>query len=358
MLFKWIDGLKGISICLIAFVWHYQHFVAPELAPYFNILKVYYLFGDRVVELFFMLSGFGMMLGYGNRIINRNISFSDYIKRRLVRLYPLFVLTTSIVIVLEILIYKNQGMTFVYPNFDMYHLVLNLLLLQNGAVETGWSFNSPSWVISVLVLIYAIFYFVCYKNGDEKKAYYSFGVLTLIGATMTLCDARKPMFNSLLGRGLTCFSIGVILYGIYVRRSSFNAIFLGVIFQFFLLAIYVLMNKQMMEAVGNVPMLVAFGVAPMIIFCSFSVPYIRTVLSLRPFVFLGKISIAIYLFHFPIQCLLYYINIKYIDMNYSSRKVWMIYILLTIMVSIIYTFFISKKYESLLLYLIKGKKEV
>ena len=45
-----LDGLRGIAACIIAFVWHYQHFVQPEFAPFHSVFKVSYAYGDNLVE--------------------------------------------------------------------------------------------------------------------------------------------------------------------------------------------------------------------------------------------------------------------------------------------------------------------
>lgn len=61
---KSIDGLKGVAACMIAFVWHYQHFAPQAGYPFYCVFKPFYDYGDSVVEIFFMLSGLGMVLGY------------------------------------------------------------------------------------------------------------------------------------------------------------------------------------------------------------------------------------------------------------------------------------------------------
>ena len=59
-----IDALKGIGAFIIAFVWHYQHFTSPSKFPLSSIFEISCTHGYLMVELFFMLSGFGMALGY------------------------------------------------------------------------------------------------------------------------------------------------------------------------------------------------------------------------------------------------------------------------------------------------------
>lgn len=165
---KSIDGLKGICAFLIAFVWHYQHFVPLNAVPFYPLLRVSSDYGMLYVEYFFLLSGFGMMHGYGKRVTGREISFCAFMGRRIGKIYPLFLLTTGIVVLLQTIVLRKTGSTFVYQNHDLYHLVLNVLLLQNGIFETGWSMNSPSWTISVLMPLYILFYAVNVMMSGSK----------------------------------------------------------------------------------------------------------------------------------------------------------------------------------------------
>ena len=91
----------------MAFVWHYQHFKPQNGSPFDMLFKVSYVMGWSMVDLFFMLSGFGMMIGYGKRVFEKNISFKCYFIKRLKRLYPLFIFTTALVFFLE-LIYRHK----------------------------------------------------------------------------------------------------------------------------------------------------------------------------------------------------------------------------------------------------------
>ena len=343
-----IDGVKGLAACVIAFFLHYQHFSMPPQVPFFNVFRVSYENGFFMVELFFMLSGFGMSIGYVNKILNRQISFGVYMGKRIRKLYPLFLLSTFIVAVLEFIIHSSSGELFVYQNYDLYHLILNLLLLQNGVLETAWSFNSPSWVISVLVVMYVLLYLVCYYSKSISRVVAVFAVLAIVGCVIILSEINAPIVNELMGRGLACFSIGVIMYGIYRNIDLFNAKLLSYCFLFFLAFSYYLFRIQKMEYIGNARMFIILGAAPMIIICILSIKWLNSFLSLKPFVLLGKISFSIYLLHFPIQCCFKFIDTNIISLDFSSWKIWLLYIISTITISVIYSFVISEKYESCL----------
>lgn len=352
----WLDGLKGICAFIIAFVWHFRHFKKPPEAPFSQIFPLMYAKGMYIVELFFVLSGFGMMLGYGKRIVNREIGFGSYFKRRVSKLYPLFLLTTLLVVIFEAIIFRKCGTYFVYENYDLYHLLLNLLLLQNGALETVWSLNSPSWVISICILLYILFYFVCYVSRKPVNVFYTFGVVALLGALILLSKENRPLINVLVGRGLTCFSIGVILNGLYVHRNTYNAQLLGYIALVFVLVFYVLMRTEHTEYVGDYQMIIALGIAPMILFSVFSLGWLQKEMSFKPFVFLGHISIGIYLIHFPVQCIIRIISLYTSGINYASKLFWICYMLSVVGLAALYNYVVKNIYEPWLIGLIAKKR--
>ena len=86
--------------------------------PFANIFKWSYSKGYIIVELFFMLSGFGMFLGYNVNISMCQISFKQYIIKRIKKIYPLFFFTLILVTTLEIWYKHLTGKTFVYQHFD------------------------------------------------------------------------------------------------------------------------------------------------------------------------------------------------------------------------------------------------
>jgi len=345
-----LDGLKGLSACIIAFAWHYQHF-APTFSPFKIIIPFSFDYGYLMVELFFMLSGFGMMIGYKNRILDNNLSFKDFILRRISKIYPAFLFSTILVIVLEVLYLHKTGTTFVYPNFDIYHLLLNIFLLQNGLLETAWSFNSPSWCISICFVCYLIFYYVIKNSNRESHIYYKFFVLAICSLAIIISNINYPIFNSLIGRGLSCFSIGVLLYGLYERKNSFNYKMIGYISLISIIIMYLAyrLNPNYNAIVGNLRLAFIIGIAPMIIIAAIEVPIVNSILSSKPIVYLGKISMSIYLFHFPTQCLIEDID-KYFNMNidYSRHIVWISYVICVLIVASIYNLYINKWFSGLL----------
>ena len=117
-----IDGLKGLGACIVAFLWHYQHF-KPEFSPFYKLMPVAYDYGWAMVELFFMLSGFGMMAGYSDKILNRETTFKAFLLKRIKKIYPIFLFSIVLTIFFNSLyMLITNGQNFIYDNFDLDHL--------------------------------------------------------------------------------------------------------------------------------------------------------------------------------------------------------------------------------------------
>lgn len=338
-----LDGLKGIGAFIIAFMWHYQHFAMESgNYPLSKIFPISFNYGYLMVELFFMLSGFGMMMGYGDKILNHEISFKDYIFKRIKKIYPIFLLTLLLTILFELIYLKLYGSLFIYQNFDIYHLVLNIFCMQNGVFGTDWSFNSPSWCISICLILYCIMYYIVYKSKNKNEVLYKYIFILCI----TFILKEFGIINALLFRGIMCYSVGVILSFIYENRKSFNYKLIGYISLFFLIGTYYVLRKYF-NYVGNIDMLMIIGIGPAIILTLLFNELSNVVLRIKPLLLLGSLSLSIYLFHFPIQCLIKIIDkVLKLHINYHSIYIWIIYVVSVLLVTFIYTKFIDKRYSN------------
>lgn len=344
-----LDGLKGIAACVVAFMWHYQHFgPMGEESPFFSFFPLSFNFGYLMVELFFVLSGFGMMMGYKNKIMANQISFAPYFKKRVSKGYPLHFTTLILVSIIGFIYVLKTGVTFVYPNFDIYHFFLNVFLLQDGIITTAWSFNSPSWCISIFMVLYVLFYFVVRNSKKDADIIIKFVVIMLLGLVLVVTQVNYPVFNELIGRGIACFSIGVLLYYIYINKEKLNKKLIGYGSLIISLILYFTIRFTGITYVGNLKMLFIMVIAPALVLSILFVKPLNIFLQTKPFLVLGSISMEIYLLHFPVQYLLKtidtYCNLK---LNFASKKVWLLYVFCVFLVVFIYKKFVAKKVDSL-----------
>jgi peptidoglycan/LPS O-acetylase OafA/YrhL len=350
-----LSTLKFILSFNIAFVYHYKHFPVKNGLPFANLFKWSYSKGLILVELFFMLSGFGMFLGYGEKIIKRELTFKQYIMKRILKLYPLFFLTTILITILEIWHKHLTGKTFIYGNFDCWHFFMNLILCQDGIFGTEFSFNGPSWCISICFILYIIHFAIMYFSKEKINAIYSYIILAFIGLSIISMRWNYPfILNQMVGRGLSCFSIGVILANIYLISDKLNTTLIGYLSLIILTLYYLFYYTRYNLIIGNFRFVFIMIISPLIIFSCLYVSWINKFLSKKPMIFLGSLSINIFLLHFIVQCIIINIDLNFkIRLNYSLKKIWLLYCFSTIIVSFIYNKYVDKFIKFLLLSLVK-----
>ncbi len=303
-----------------------------------------------MVDLFFIISGFGMMLGYGDKVFDRKILFKDFFLKRLKKLYPLFIFSTVIVFILELVYRHKVGETFIYPNFDIYHVIQNMLFLQAGILGTEFSLNAPSWCIPICLFCYCMFYYIISRVTEKLHILYSFCVAGICGLALVASGISFPLFNGQIGRGVSGFSVGVILYFVYLSRVKFNSMKVGYCSLIFCLLTYLILRFKSVDYSGNFTLAMALGIGPMIIMGSVFVPWVNKLLSNPILSYLGKISWEIYLLHFGVQCSIKIVDV-YFDMNidFSSDIVWMVYVILTVMIASLYHFLCERKINDFVL---------
>lgn len=345
---KSLNALRGIGACVIAFVWHYQHFGPQDGTPFYSLWPLFYQYGYAFVELFFMLSGFGMVRGYESSILENKISFTEYIKRRFKRLYPLSWITLAIITVLQVIYKSKMGTTFVYPGFDLYHFVLNLLGMQSGILGTEPSFNGPAWCISICVFCYILFYIIVKKAKlvGQELCWIYLGV-GILGCALLASGINIPIFNNSIARGVSCFFIGAFL----AKTTMSYKKWLGYLSMGFLLVSWVLIRVFGTEVFGgeHVILLVTICFAPLTILSVLYIPWLRSFFDLKAFVYLGKISMDIFLWHFPVQCLIKIIDVYFgLNINYSFKGTWILYAVCVLFVSAVYERYAAPKLVKML----------
>jgi peptidoglycan/LPS O-acetylase OafA/YrhL len=308
-----LDVLRGVAALSIVW-WHWQHFFLPlnkqgvlfsiEKQPLYSALFIVYEHGIAAIQLFFCLSGFIFFWLYSKRIAERTTSLRSFSVMRLSRLYPLHFITLVFVAVGQLVYASTSNTFFVYLFNDSYHFFLNVLLVSSWGLEKGFSFNGPVWVVSVEVLLYAIFFVFC--RLFPRKA-------TIVIAAIIAGHFIVSKFSNLIATGVECFFIGGLVYIAYDRiikrndvrstttRLSFITILLWLI-------TIVAVNPHHGFLTGELPRILrkiaanwsSFVLFPMTILSLVLVETKKGALGKR-LSFIGDISYSLYLLHFPLQ---------------------------------------------------------
>jgi peptidoglycan/LPS O-acetylase OafA/YrhL len=290
-------------------VFHYGKNIYP-----FNHEAIEYLFNQAYfgVSYFFILSGFVMIVAYGN---SDKIEFGDYIKRRFARIYPVYGL--AIIILLTYFIILHRPINFI-------GLVLNIALVQSWIPGEALSFNSPGWSLSVEMFFYFSFPFLF--NLFYKK--YNLDKLILIVSTFFIFSqiVLHTLLYSTFYKGFPSKSHDLIFYFPLMHFSEFligniaGMLFLkgpsSRNFDFPIIGLIVLMVILLRFQIGvnyHNGML-AFIFIPLITLLSSNSGVLTRIFSMKVPVFLGEISYGIYILQKPtfdwINLIMRFLNIN------------------------------------------------
>lgn len=326
-----LDALRGIAALGVA-IFHFHYYF--DAGPNFLILQPFYNGAPFFVDLFFILSGFLL-----TQVYSHIKSYRELLIRRIARLFPLQWLSLILVMLGQYYYKLIYGTPFIYTFNDIYHFMLNIFLLQETGLQKGFSFNGPSWSISVEWIINLIFFI--FINKSKRLIIAS---LILIASSLTLIVAFVGNLTYLtklfgfLDTGLlkACFGffIGVLtakLANLIHHRNSANfawdvITFLSLPALFYFLASTYINNMLgfQLAVVGLLMPLIIISVANGRIF--------KKLLSLRPLTWLGDISYAVYLLHFPIQIFIFMFR-KHLPFPLNSGEALLCYLVLVTSIS-------------------------
>ena len=163
--------------------------------------------GDSGVAFFFLLSGFVLSLGYGSSISNGTFNVKRYVKRRLLKVYPLHLVCLLVFLVLF------------RPDINQ-RLPLNMLLLQSWVPDDSYyfSYNGVSWFLSSLLFSYLLFP-VAYRYANRSTV-----AAVLVGYMVVYFTVPYSQVNALLyvfpPVRFVDFFLGIGLYKFYSRRQQ------------------------------------------------------------------------------------------------------------------------------------------
>ena len=149
-----LDGLRGMAAVGVM-IFHFNYFFLPQAALTSALPLMRPILDHRYlgVDLFFLMSGFVMAHVYGQKLASDwRAHWRDFGIMRFARIYPLFALTTLVMVITHALTHRSL----LWISFSGRSLALQPLLLQ---VWGGLSWNYASWSISTETAAYVFFVF-------------------------------------------------------------------------------------------------------------------------------------------------------------------------------------------------------
>lgn len=167
---------------------------------------------SAVVSFFFMISGFYLIN------LNKDIKFGAYLKKKILRIYPL-----HLIIIIMMLTIKILGNAFDFTSFKSWiTLILNMCLLQTWSfsLTIATSFNTVAWFLSSLLFCYIVGYWLMKKvsAGETKEWKYTYIIAAILLVFKCIVALYHPNDNTgyyycylFPLAGMTDFLIGLII---------------------------------------------------------------------------------------------------------------------------------------------------
>lgn len=172
--------------------------------------------GECGVSFFFMLSGFILSYAYGQGVDDGSFSTLSFIKKQLIKFYPLHLLTFLVMVVLD----ARLG-----EYFEWYRLLPNALLLQSWIPDDSFFFvaNGSSWFLCDLLFFYLVFagaFRLLTRLSLRRLAVLTLVVLAVymtLAFVIPLSKVNAVLYASPLMR-LLDFCIGILCFRLYASQ--------------------------------------------------------------------------------------------------------------------------------------------
>ena len=296
-----LDGLKGVICFFIVFV-HYYNRTSSGVFPFSWMPELLVQKGWMYVELFFIISGFLTAYSYKHKI--DTISFDQFFAGRFKRLYPSVVLVTILDAAVRVV-----G---VFATKTAYRLsVTNLiksLTFASTLIYNEEPFPTVLWYVHVLFVCWLLWYFAARAKTDTGYLAGTAGMLVL---GLVLCQAELdfPFLYRNIGRGYLSFSIGLLLFE-FQQRADWRCKKATTLTMLFVSAVSFLLGLAFtFETVyGDIWFVFTVLLFPTVVLCLLNLPLFAAIFSVKPLVWLGKRSMAIFLVHVPLLNLFNILN--------------------------------------------------
>ena len=338
--FSALTGMRAIAAFMVFFN-HLHLNIYPHV--FMGLQETFY----TGVGFFFVLSGFLIAYRYYDSINAGGIWKQDYFVKRFARIYPVYFLLVTIVIIIN----KNFNAIYLLQNYTLTHNLFFLFKSAGTAIP-------PSWTLTVEECFYLLAPIIIFLTKRFSIAVPFFISVSLYLIFLFTYGEGSPLtkngfgfsIDSFFGRFFE-FYVGIFLAQIIRKREKENYESTGkpfltfsaiILISLLLIPLIYVLNKEavikygMMLIVNN--LLLPLPVAMLYFGLIFEKTFIKKILSSNFFRLCGRSSYAFYLLHIPV------INFvdttflkKYFEQNYNMYVI--IVFIITLTLSILLFFF-------------------
>lgn len=317
-----LDGARFFAIIIIVFS-HFEFLSKYTFGNFYN----YYIHNPTMgVDFFFVLSGFGMMYSYIKKNKNNKCQGAEFVNsfsyawKHVKKIYLYYVV--SLLVCLPLCLYDSIvviGKSF-FPSLmnTLIKLFSCLLLVQSasGISSISHGINGVGWFLSCLFCIYLISPFLIRKlNKVVKNRNIAIVLLCLdilliaISAQVLLLIEQHSFFDDLVYsspyRRVFYVILGMLLALIYsdnITKKNVKIWSVVELVSVILSVIWFVARGKMSIYFGTfVYCIDALLCALLLYSLAMSCGCVSRILSYKVFIFLGEISMYIFLFHYPIR---------------------------------------------------------
>jgi peptidoglycan/LPS O-acetylase OafA/YrhL len=327
-----LEAIRGFAAVYVV-IYHFVGFtVLQDKFP--AIAKLLFRFGQEAVILFFLLSGFVIYLSVATK---PDTSFKKFFLKRLVRIYPILIISFILSIVIGI------TANYHFAKEDLKELAGNLFMLQDvnilgkpGLIVKVFMNNDPLWSLSYEWWFYMLFYplfFYLIKKGHVKieQSMYAVLLLSVIGWLSFLVFPNHMLlvlsYFTLWWAGAACAEI-YLKYGTFTFKELKPVIIsLSVMTVFMTIPVITryLHHGKLLFIMYPLLTLRHYAFSLIVIFAGllwWKAKLVGFDVTLGFFERFSKISYAIYVIHFPFIAL----KLPYIDNIYASVAIKLVLI--------------------------------
>ena len=161
------------------------------------------------VEMYFIISGILFSVAYQKKIAD-GLPFDRFMTKRILRIYPLMVLTSIFMYVGNWLLYAYNGTLWSCGTLSFTELLLDIVFGGKVVFNAGPTLNGPIWYINVLLVCYALAYLLT-KLSSKQQSNLVFVLPVLLGLIIQYSGKSFALFNGSAARGFISFFEGVLL---------------------------------------------------------------------------------------------------------------------------------------------------
>lgn len=316
-----LDGLRGVlALAIIAFHYSTERYADPSGYTMSWLFSTSFI----AVDFFFVLSGFVIAMNY--KKISNTKEFKVFILRRWIRLFPMLFVSVAAYIPLKIYAINtafefNSGdgsyQTLLLEFLDPLFFLNSFPVLGNDA-----GLNPVSWSISAEMFSYLVFGLIVLFL--KERAFLTMRVIAIGLFIFFLWHGRLEETSNLgFLRGLMGFSFGVLAFD-WSKKVKWNNLFVGIVL-IFISAI----SLYQFDHTANNQFLMVMPIIFMIMvtYLSHAENRFTKLLEQKVPQYLGKISYSVYLNHYLVIWIVYFLFRRLLGLQYNALNVWVGFLL-------------------------------